>query len=167
MARSQRAGGLDPRGDEGAAMLEFIALSLLLLVPLIYLVVTLSRVQAGAFAAESAASEAARTVVVTGVRELEDGAQRSSAMAQGERRARAAVGLVASDFGFASENAALILDCDGTCLAPGSDVTAEVTMHVTLPGIPGIPGFLSGSVPLEVEVVGSARSPVDSLTGDS
>lgn len=164
MASRQGPGGVDPRGDEGAAMLEFIALSLLLLVPLIYLVVTLSRVQAGAFAAESAASEAARTVVVTGVRELEDGAQRSTAMDQGERRARAAVGLVASDFGFASEDAPLVLNCDGICLAPGSDVTAEVTMHVTLPGIPG---FLSGSVPLDVEVVGSARSPVDSLTEDS
>ncbi len=164
MARSQGSGGVDPRGDEGAAMLEFIALSLLLLVPLIYLVVTLSRVQAGAFAAESAASEAARTVVVTGVRQLEDGASRSSAMGRGEQRAQAAVGLIASDFGFASEDASLVLHCDGTCLAPGSDVTAVVTMHVALPGIPG---FLSGSVPLEVEVVGSARSPVDSLTEDS
>ncbi|PKQ18676.1 MAG: hypothetical protein CVT68_02145 [Actinobacteria bacterium HGW-Actinobacteria-8] len=85
-------------------------------------------------------------------------------MGQGERRAQASVGLVASDFGFASEDAALILRCHGTCLAPGSDVTAVVTMRVALPGIPG---FLSGSVPLEVEVVGSARSPVDSLTEDS
>lgn len=164
MARNRRADGLDPHGDEGAAMLEFIALSLLLLVPLIYLVVTLSRIQAGAFAAESAASEAVRTAVVTGVREFEDGGQRSSAMGEGERRAQAAVGIVASDFGFASDDASLVLGCDGTCLAPGSDVTAEVTVRVTLPGIPG---FLGGSVPLDVEVVGSARSPVDSLTEDS
>ncbi len=164
MARRQGGGRADSRGDEGAAMLEFIALSLLLLVPLIYLVVTLSRIQAGAFAAESAASEAARAVVVTGVRALEDGTQPSTAMHLGERRARAAVGLVASDFGFASHDASLVLQCDGTCLAPGSDITAEVTMHVALPGIPG---FLGGSVPLDVEVVGSARSPVDSLTEDS
>jgi len=164
VGRPWGAGREVTRGDEGAAMLEFIALSLLLLVPLIYLVVTLSRIQSGAFAAESAASEAARTVVVTGVRELEEGAQRSAAMDQGERRARAAIGLVASDFGFTPDDASLVLDCDGTCLAPGSDVTAEVTMHVTLPGIPG---FLSGSIPLDVEVVGSARSPVDSLTEDS
>ncbi len=164
MARRRGRGREGPRGDEGAAMLEFIALSLVLLVPLIYLVVTLSRIQAGAFAAESAASEAARTVVVTGVRALENGAQRSTAMSQGERRAQAAVGLVASDFGFAREDAALVLGCDGTCLTPGSDVTAAVTMHVALPGIPG---FLGGGVPLDVEVVGSARSPVDSLTEDS
>ncbi len=152
------------RSDEGSAMLEFIALSLLFLVPLIYLVVTLSRVQAGAFAAESAASEAARTVVITGVRELENGARLASAMDHGERRAQAAVGLIASDFGFDNDDASLALACDDTCLAPGSDVTAEVTLRVTLPGIPG---FLSASVPLDVEVVGSARSPVDSLTEDS
>jgi hypothetical protein len=51
----------DRPDDEGAAIVEFIALSLLLLVPLTYLVVTLSRIQAGAFAAEGAAHEAART----------------------------------------------------------------------------------------------------------
>ncbi|MBC7298692.1 MAG: pilus assembly protein [Demequina sp.] len=164
MASSHGPKRLDARGDEGAAMLEFIALSLVLLVPLIYLVVTLSRVQAGAFAAESAASEAARTVVVTGVRELENGGRRSAAMDQGERRARAAVRLVASDFGFGSDDASLVLACGGTCLAPGSNVAAEVTVRVTLPGIPG---FLSGGVPLAVEVVGTARAPVDSLTEDS
>jgi hypothetical protein len=85
-------------------------------------------------------------------------------MSQGSHRAQAAVGLVAADFGFSSEDAALILACEGTCLELGTNVTAEVTMHVTLPGIPG---FLSGSIPLEVEVAGSARSPVDSLTEDS
>jgi hypothetical protein len=39
-----------------------------------------------------------------------------------------------------------------------------VTMHVALPRIPG---FLSGSIPLDVVVVGSARSPVDSVAEDS
>lgn len=145
-------------------MLEFIALSLLLLVPLVYLVVTVARVQAGAFAAESAAGEAARAVVVTGVRELENGASRPSAMGSGARQAQAAVGIVVSDFGFVPDDASLDVGCQGVCLAPGSDITATVTMRVSLPGIPG---FLSGSVPLEVEVLGSARSPVDSLTEDS
>ncbi len=165
MARPRRrAAGLDHSNDEGAAMLEFIALSLLLLIPLIYLVVTLSRIQAGAFAAESAASEAARSFVVTGVHQMESGASRAVAVSQGGTRARASVGVVAADFGFASEDASLTVACDATCLEPGSNVTAEVTMRVTLPGIPG---FVSGSIPLEVEVVGSARTPVDSLTEDS
>lgn len=164
MARPVRCRTAPARNDDGAAMLEFIALSLLLLIPLVYLVVTMARVQAGAFAAESAAGEAARAVVVAGVRELENGSSRPSAMDRGERRAQAAVGIVVADFGFGSEDASLGLDCQGVCLSPGSDVTATVTMRVSLPGIPG---FLSGSIPLEVEVVGSARSPVDTLTEDS
>lgn len=145
-------------------MLEFIALSLLLLVPLIYLVVTLGRIQAGAFAAESASSEAARTAVVTGVRHREDGESPGAAMNAGATRAEAAVGVVTADFGFSQEDAALVLNCEGTCLSPGSNVTAQVTVRVPLPGIPG---FVGDRLPLEVEVVGSARSPVDSLTEDS
>ena len=81
-------------------MLEFIALSLLLLVPLIYLVVTLARIQAGAFAAESAASEAARTAVVTGVRDSRTASRVASAMDAGATRAEAAVGVVADGLRF-------------------------------------------------------------------
>ncbi len=120
-------------------MLEFIALSLLLLVPLIYLVVTVSRVQAGAFAAESAAAEAARATVVTGVRELESGTARASAMSRGEGRADAAVGVVASDFGFVPDDASLSLGCDAVCLAPGSNVTADGHNARIASRHPGVP----------------------------
>ncbi len=151
------------RGDEGAAVVEFIALSLLLLVPLTYLVVTLSRIQAGAFAAEGAAHEAARTAVVTGVAQREHGASRDASMAAGAKRADAAVLLVVDDFGFDSSDAALELTCEGPCLEPGGNVGARVTIAVALPGIPG---FLGGNVPLSVDVVSSARAPVDSVVND-
>jgi len=153
----------DRHGDEGAAIIEFIALSLLLLVPLTYLVVTLSRIQAGAFAAEGAAHEAARTTVVTGVASREHGSSREAAMAAGARRADAAVALAADDFGFDSDAATLVLTCGGPCLEPGGNVDAEVTVSVALPGIPG---FLSGALPLSVAVVGTARAPVDSVVSD-
>ena len=153
----------DRPADEGAAIVEFIALSLLLLVPLTYLVVTLSRIQAGAFAAEGAAHEAARTAVVTGVAAREHGSSREAAMAAGAGRADAAVALVADDFGFESDAAALALTCEGPCLEPGGNVDAEVTVAVALPGIPG---FLIGVLPLSVDVVGSARAPVDSVVND-
>ena len=159
--RVRRAGAT--RGDEGAAIVEFIALSLLLLVPLVYLVVTLARIQAGALAAESAAGQAARTVVVTGVAAREHGASASAAMEEGAGHAHAAVDVVATDFGFASGDASLVLSCSGACLEPGGDVMADVTVSVALPGIPA---FLVGVLPLRVEVAGSARSPVDSLTED-
>ncbi|NTV39600.1 MAG: pilus assembly protein [Demequinaceae bacterium] len=149
--------------DEGAAVVEFIALSLLLLVPLIYLVVTLSRIQAGAFAAEGAAHEAARTAVVTGVSSREHGASKDVAMAAGASRAQAAVALTADDFGFDPDDATLVLKCEGQCLEPGGNLGAQVTIVVTLPGIPG---FLGGAIPLSVDVVGSARAPVDSVVND-
>lgn len=149
--------------EEGAAIIEFIALSLLLLVPLIYLVVTLSRIQAGAFAAESAAHEAARTTVVTGVKGIESGSTTTVAMSDASRRADAAVELIAADFGFAADDVSLALTCEGPCLEPGGNIAAEVTVTVTLPGVPG---FLSGVFPLEVEVAASARAPVDSVVRD-
>ena len=153
----------DRTADEGAAVVEFIVLSLLLLVPLTYLVVTFSRIQAGAFAAEGAAHEAARTTVVTGVASREHGSSREAGMAAGLRRAEAAVALAADDFGFDSDAASLVITCEGPCLEPGGNVDAEVTVAVALPGIPG---FLSGALPLAVNVVGSARAPVDSVVRD-
>ncbi len=144
-------------------MVEFIALSLLFLVPLTYVVVTLSRIQAGAFAAEGAAHEAARTAVVTGVASREQGASREVAMAAGASRAEATVLLVADDFGFDSDAASLAVTCEGLCLEPGGNVDADVTIVVALPGIPGLFG---GAIPLSVDVVASARAPVDSVVND-
>lgn len=158
-----RAGGDGRGGEDGAAIIEFIALSLLLLVPLTYLVVTLSRIQAGAFAAEGAAHEAARTAVVTGVASLEHGGSSEASMTAGANRAEAAVTLMADDFGFDANDATLVLECEGPCLEPGGNVTAHVTIAVALPGIPG---FLSGAIPLSVDVEASARAPVDSVVKD-
>lgn len=153
----------DLPNEDGAAIVEFIALSLLLLVPLVYLVVTLSRVQAGAFTAEAAADQAARTAVVTGVHEVETGSSAASAMAAAGQRAEASVGLVAADFGFSADDASLDIACEGPCLEPGSNIATEVTVVVALPGIPG---FLGDSIPLEIEVAATARAPVDSVVRD-
>ena len=48
------------RSDEGSAVVEFIFLSLLLLVPIVYLVLALASVQSAAFAAEAVARDASR-----------------------------------------------------------------------------------------------------------
>lgn len=161
--RAAREGQADDATDDGAAVIEFIVLSLLLLVPLVYLVLTLARIQAGAFAAEGAAHEAARTTVVTGVAAREHGATPQAAWAEGSGRAQAAVALAADDFGFEPDAAALELQCDGPCLEPGGNVEARVTVSVPLPGIPG---FVGGFIPLSVDVVASARAPVDSVVTD-
>nr|WP_284287947.1 pilus assembly protein TadG-related protein [Angustibacter aerolatus] len=74
--------------DAGSAVVEFAALAVLLLVPLVYVCVTLGRVQAATFAAQGAASEGGRAYVTA------DRADDASA------RAQAAAALAAADQGF-------------------------------------------------------------------
>ena len=51
------------RRDEGSASLEFITAGLILLLPMVYLILTLSQIQGGSFAVEGAARQAARVFV--------------------------------------------------------------------------------------------------------
>ena len=81
---------------------------MLVLLPFMYLVVTLARVQAAAFAVSAAAREAGRAYTT--------GADRGSA----DARARAAAALSFEDYDFGSGSTVSIA-CDGTpCLRPGA-----------------------------------------------
>ncbi|PKQ25947.1 MAG: pilus assembly protein TadE [Actinobacteria bacterium HGW-Actinobacteria-4] len=148
--------------DSGAAIVEFIGLALLLLIPLTYLIITLGRVQAGAFAAESAARDAARASVVTGVAALEAGESPSRATSLAFGRALAVSSVVVEDFGFdPGADTTIELACSSSpCFNQGSSVRADVQVHVSLPGIPG---FVHAIAPLRVTVSASASSPVDGL----
>ena len=53
------------RGDDGNAIVEFVYLAVLLMVPLVYVLLTVFQVQRAAFAASSAAREAGRVFVTT------------------------------------------------------------------------------------------------------
>ncbi|WP_421732938.1 pilus assembly protein [Cellulomonas sp.] len=135
-------------GDEGSSVVEFLGLSLVLLVPLVYLVLVLGRIEAATFAAEGAAREAARTFVVA------DHAD------EGTERALAAVRIALRDQGFDDDPSdALTLTCSASpCLAPGSDVAARIDVRVPLPFVPG---FVRDVVPLEVPVTAERVAPVD------
>jgi len=147
-------------GDRGSAMVEFLGMSLLLLVPLIYLVVALCRIQAGVYSAELAARDAARGGVVAGVGSLDSGASRVAALDAASRRANSAVALTLDDFGFdADRDATIALTCvPPPCFEPGSDLHARVDVEVAFPGLPG---FVRAWLPLSVTVSGEASSPVD------
>lgn len=142
-ARRARLGG-----DDGSSVVEFLGLSLVLLVPLVYLVLTLGRLEAATFATEGAAREAARTYVAS------DGAE------EGAERAVAAVGIALRDQGFHDDPAtALTLTCSAVpCLAPGSDVSARIEVRVPLPFVPS---FVRDVIPLEVPVSVERVAPVD------
>lgn len=150
---------MDRRKDGGGAIVEFIGMTLLLLVPLVYLIVAFSRIQAAGYAADLAARDAARTSVVSGVSALDNGATRNQAMAVADRRAGNVLSLTLGDFGFDAGDGILSLRCVPTpCLAPGSDIVATVEIEVALPGVPG---FVQSWLPLSVGVSAEAASSVD------
>jgi len=146
--------------DDGGAIVEFLGMSLLLLVPLVYLILALARIQAGTYAAEAAADAASRAAVVDGVAALDRGASVSSAVAASANRANAVVGVTLSDFSFdAGSDSTLRLTCTSNpCFAPGSDIRAEVEIEVSFPGVPS---FIRSWLPLSVTVSAASASPVD------
>lgn len=120
--------------DEGSAAVEFLAVGLLLLVPIAYLSLTLGRVQAATFAAESGAREAARVLT------RDDDPD----------RARTVVELAVTDQGLPPAAVALDAECSADpCRTPEAEIAVTVGLVVDLPFVPA---FLSDAVPLEVPV---------------
>jgi hypothetical protein len=98
-----------------------------LLTPLLYIVLALSRVQAASFAADSSARAAARAFVTA----ADDN--------DGRRRAAIAVRFGLLDQGFTNpEDGELTFECETprACLTPGSEVRVLVQVRVVLPGVP-------------------------------
>lgn len=138
-------------GEGGSAVIEFVFLAVLLMVPLFYLVMTLARIQAGAYAASAAAREAGRAYVT------------ASAMASAQERAMSAARIAFEDQGFGADEAQLTMSCDGApCLRPDGRVVMATTVVVPLPLIPS---FARGVVPLEVPVTASHVAVVDRFGG--
>lgn len=163
---ARRAGRRALGSDEGGAIVEFLGLSLLLLVPLLYLVVALARIQAAAYGSEFAARESSRGAVVAGVQALERGASLGQATDVASRRGNAIAALAADDFGFDFDGATRVtFACDPQpCLSPGSDIVTMVEVTV---GLPGVPGFVSSWLPLGVTVSSTAASSVDGFASGS
>lgn len=148
-----RLAALRQHGDRGSAVVEFVTLGVLLLVPVVYLVVTLGRVQAGAFAVEGAAREAARAYSSAPDEET------------GATRARAGVLLALRDQGFEDVDPAeaLTVLCEAEpCLQPEARVTTTVEVEVVLPGVPA---FVDAVVPTRVPVRAQAVAVVDRFRG--
>ena len=120
------------RSDRGSASLEFIAAGVLLIVPLIYLVLVLGRVQAGTLAAEAVARQSARVFVT------------ASTPALADARVKSAVVDGLADFNFAPAEATTTVSCTpagANCLRPEAWVTITSAVMVTLPFVPSILGL--------------------------
>lgn len=109
------------RDEEGSALVEFTYLSILLLVPLVYVLLTAFEVQRAAFGTTEAAREGARAF------------ERAGAEQQGEQRARDAITLALKDQGV-TDGPQVGFDCQGRpCFGPGGRVKVTVTYWVKLP----------------------------------
>ncbi len=133
--------------DRGSMTVEVAFLLVLLVVPLFYLVGTVGRVQAGAYAVTAGAREAGRSYVT------------ADSVDEAAGRAEAAAGLVAQAHGFAPGDLRLGLACGGPgCLEPGGAVVVDAVVEVPLPLVPD---FMIGRVPSTVRLTARHTEPVD------
>ncbi|CAN5275926.1 hypothetical protein BH09ACT5_BH09ACT5_12590 [soil metagenome] len=136
--------------DTGSASLEFITAGMVLLVPLVYLVVAVSSIQAGALAAEGAARQAARVFV------------QSPDEAAGEASARRALDFALADHGLTG-GAQLDVNCSAApCLTRREYVTVTVELSVPLPLAPSA---LVGDLPLAIPLRATATEQVSRYWG--
>jgi Flp pilus assembly protein TadG len=133
--------------EAGNAIVEFVYLAVLLMVPLVYVLLTVFRVQSAAFAVSSAAREAGRVYVT------------SDSVDEAGPRATAAAGIVMADSGLSLSAGDLRITCSATrCLQPGSRVQVAVTYRVTLPLVPR---FFADRAPASIRVTSHHLEVVD------
>ncbi|WP_207453314.1 hypothetical protein [Desertivibrio insolitus] len=134
--------------DSGTASLEFVSVGVLLLVPVVYLVLVLAQVQAGALAVEGAARQAVRVYV------------QSSSPAEGSVAAQRALAFALDDHGLDASAARLGIACEARgdgCLRRAATVTVTVSTTVPLPLVPPV---LDVETPLGVPLEAQATQQV-------
>jgi len=142
--------GSGSASQSGSAIIEFVFLAVLMMVPLFYLIMVLARLQAGAYAVSAASREAGRAYVTAQVPE------------QAPARAHSAAGFAFADQGF-DHDGTIEISCDGTpCMRPEGRVRIRATISVPMPLVPA---FFSAIVPLEIPVSATHVATVDRFGG--
>ncbi len=144
---------IDGCSDRGSASLEFITAGLLMLVPLIYLILTLGTIQSAALATEGAARQGARVFV------------QAESTAAGTAAAQRALDLALADHALDPSDASLSISCapnPGQCHTRRGWVTVDVAVRVPLPLVPPV---FDLRVPLAVPVEASATQQVSRFWG--
>ena len=139
--------------ESGSAALEFVTAGLILLLPMVYLVLVMAALQAGALAVEGAARQAARVFV-----QAETGADAEAA-------AERAIEFALADYGLESSAATVAISCrpePSDCLARQGFVTVEVEVSVALPLTPPA---LSVDAPLTIPLAATATQQVSRFRG--
>jgi hypothetical protein len=148
--RLSQPAGRGSGAQAGSAIIEFVFLAVLMMVPLFYLVMVLARLQSGAYAVSAASREAGRAYVTAQMPE------------QAPPRAHSAAGLAFADQGFEHEGR-IEIRCDGTpCIRPEGRVRIMATISVPMPLVPA---FFSGIVPMRIPVSATHVATVDRFGG--
>lgn len=133
-----------PSGDGGNALIEFVHLAVLLMVPLVYLLLAVFQVQSAAFGVTEAARQAGRAYA------------RAADPAAADRVARAAARLALQDQGITWTGEPEFCGGSACPLEPGATVRTSITYTVQLPFVGGIFGEGRAGIPVtgvHVEVV--------------
>ncbi|MGL5824534.1 MAG: hypothetical protein ACRCYU_06825 [Nocardioides sp.] len=128
------------RDERGSALIEFTWLGLLLLVPLVYIMLSVFEVQRGAFAVSAAARSAGRAFAL------------ADTDAQGEADATAVARLAMADQGLADAPLDLTISCEPVptdCHRGGTTIHIAVDSQVALPLLPSALGGNRPSVRID------------------
>lgn len=121
------------RLDAGSAIIEFLVVGILILVPMLYAMLMVVRVESAAMASTHAVREASRVFMMADV------------ATQGMRDARTASNLALADQGFQVGEDALTVTCTQKCLTPQSQLHVNLSWKVDLPWLPPpFSNFLDG-----------------------
>ena len=154
LSRRVRMRAVRAADDAGSASIEFIAVGVLMLVPLVYLVLTISAVQAASLAVEGAARQASRVFV--------QAPDLSSAHEAAER----AILVTLADYGVDASDAEVRITCTpnpSDCLTRRGFVTVDIATVVPLPLAPPV---FDLDVPLGVTITSTATEQVSRFRAD-
>jgi hypothetical protein len=119
------------RGETGSALVEVTWLSIILMVPLVYVMVSVFEVQSAAFGTSAASRAAGRAFSI------------AETEAEGERQAHAAAAVSLADQGVEPGAFRVEITCSqgrGRCFEPGSVITVQIRTQVRLPLAPDVLG---------------------------
>lgn len=131
--------------EDGSAALEFIAVGVILLVPLVYLVIALGAIQEQTLGAEAAARHIAR--VISRAPDAVTAAERSDAVLAG----------IVDEYGLDADAVEMTLVCTPAvveCPSAGATIIVTVATRVQLPLVPEMLGLdRATAVPVQAEAV--------------
>lgn len=139
--------------DDGSAALEFIAVGVILLVPLVYLVIALGVIQEQTLGVEAGARHTARVI------SLAPDARAAAA------RSDAVLHAIATEYGIDTASVRMTMQCAPAgveCPAAGATIVVTITARVRLPFVPAVFGLERAAA---VTVQSSAAQKVSRLWG--